>query len=81
MKIPPSEFSPVSRRIIQKLLEKQIPGAPAWFTGALAAQLTVQSKVLVTWIIDEVLDAVRVDLDRRRDFAQQAFAARVEMHA
>jgi len=81
MKIPTSESNRASRRIIQKLLEKQIPGAPAWFTGALAAQLTIQSKVLVIRVIDEVLHTVRVDLDRRRDFAQQAVAARVEMHA
>lgn len=64
-----------------ELLEKQIPRAPTWFAGALAAQLSVQAAIRIFRIVDEVLDAVSVDLDCRGDFAYQALAARIEMHA
>lgn len=64
-----------------KLLEKQISRAPSWFADALAAQLSVQTAIHISRVVDEVLDAVSVDLDRCRNLAYQAAAACIEMHA
>lgn len=47
--------------------------------ASLAAELSVQAEFLVFLIVQEILDAIRENLDRGRDLAYQALGARVEM--